>query len=205
MYYPGYLATVPGKPEKLTAPADTMSKKLVAPLFALSIAVLPLLGCEDSPLENNADIAVSATDIPAPTISRMDLPSIVDIAIGANPGEFNTLVAAVVAADLVETLDGLRQFTVFAPTDEAFAALGLYPDNIGSALDKATLTNILLCHVAPGKRLSEDVVTASRIRTMSKGFIMVDGTVLNGDVNIVAVDIEARNGVIHVIDAVLLP
>jgi uncharacterized surface protein with fasciclin (FAS1) repeats len=184
-----------------------MSKKLVAPIFALSLAVLPLVGCEDSPLENNADFAAASTDIPAPTESRMDLPSIVEIAIGATPGEFNTLVAAVVAADLVETLDGMRQFTVFAPTDAAFADLGLNPGNIGD-LDKATLTNILLYHVVPGSRLSQSVVTARQLRTMNKDFVRVNGTQLkanNSMANIVAADIKARNGVVHVIDAVLLP
>ena len=182
-----------------------MSTRLVAPLFALSIAVLPLTGCEESPLENNADIAVASTEIPAPTESRMDLPSIVEIALGNE--NFETLVAAVVAADLVETLNGNRQFTVFAPTDDAFAALGLYPDNIGD-LDKAALTNILLYHVAPGSRPSQSVVTARQIRVMNKDFIKVDGTQLkanNSMANIVLADIKARNGVIHVIDAVLLP
>jgi uncharacterized surface protein with fasciclin (FAS1) repeats len=184
-----------------------MSQKLISSIFALSIAVLPLVGCEDSPLENNAEIAAASTDIPAPTESRMDLPSIVDIAIGATPGEFNTLVAAVVAADLVETLNGNRQFTVFAPTDDAFAALGLDADNIGS-LDKATLTNILLYHVAPGSRPSQSVVTARQLRMMNKDFVKVNGAELmanSSTANIVATDIKARNGVVHVIDAVLLP
>jgi len=182
-----------------------MSQKLISSIFALSIAVLPLVGCEDSPLENNADIAAASTDIPAPTESRMALPSIVEIALGNE--NFETLVAAVVAADLVETLNGNRQFTVFAPTDDAFAALGLYPDNIGS-LDKATLTNILLYHVVPGSRPSQSVVTARQLRTMNKDFLKVNGTQLkanNSMANIVAADIKARNGVVHGIDAVLLP
>ena len=184
-----------------------MRKNLISPVFALSIAVLPLMGCEDSPLENNADIAAASSDIPAPAESRMDLPSIVEIAIGATPGEFNTLVAAVVAADLVDVLNGKRQFTVFAPTDAAFAELGLNPGNIGD-LDKAALTNILLYHVVPGSRLSQSVVTARQLRTVNKDFLKVNGTELtanNSTANIVAADIKARNGVIHVIDAVLLP
>lgn len=182
-----------------------MSKKLITPLFALSIAVLPLVACEDSPLENNADIAAASTDIPSPTTSRADLPSIVEIALGNE--NFETLVAAVVAADLVETLNSNRQFTVFAPTDDAFGALGLNPDNIGD-LDKAALTNILLYHVAPGSRPSQSVVTARQLRMMNKDFVKLNGAQLvanNSMANIVATDIKAQNGIIHVIDAVLLP
>jgi uncharacterized surface protein with fasciclin (FAS1) repeats len=101
---------------------------------------------------------------------------------------------------------------VFAPTDDAFAELGLDSDNIGAALDQATLTKVLLYHVAPGRRYAEDVVTSERIRTLlrgKRGFVQVDGTVLTDNLgrtsNIIATDVEADNGVIHAIDAVLLP
>jgi uncharacterized surface protein with fasciclin (FAS1) repeats len=124
--------------------------------------------------------------------------------IASSNGSFTTLVAALDAAGLVGTLNGKGQFTVFAPTDEAFAKLGLDASNIGS-LPKADLTNILLYHVARGERLSGDVVSASRIRMMNGGFVFVSGTTLNSSSNIVAVDILASNGVIHVIDTVLLP
>jgi uncharacterized surface protein with fasciclin (FAS1) repeats len=183
-----------------------MSQKMIAPVFALSVALLPLIGCTDeTPLEADTDVQAAAFEIPAPTASKWDQPSIVDIAVGNE--DFETLVAAVVAADLVEVLDGLRQFTVFAPTDDAFATLGLDAGNIGD-LDKATLTNILLYHVAPGSRPSQSVVTARQLRMMNKDFVKVSGTQLkanNSMASIVATDIKARNGVIHVIDAVLLP
>lgn len=141
--------------------------------------------------------------------------SIVDIA-SSNPN-FSTLVSAVVKADLVKTLDGNRNFTVFAPTNDAFdaaAAAVLGPGNTGAdlvdALDKETLTAVLLYHVAPGERFSGDVVTAERIRMMNKDFTYVDGTTIvgnNSSANLVLdlIDIDARNGVIHVIDFVLLP
>lgn len=99
-----------------------------------------------------------------------------------------------------------------APTDDAFAALGLTSDNIGEALDQGTLTKVLLYHVAPGRRYAEDVVSADRMRTLLKGkrgFFRVDATVLTDNLGrtstIVATDVEADNGVIHAIDNVLLP
>jgi uncharacterized surface protein with fasciclin (FAS1) repeats len=134
--------------------------------------------------------------------------SIVDIALAVNAetGEFSTLIAALQAADLVGALDGNRHYTVFAPTDAAFAQLELSADNIGS-LDKATLTNILLYHVTRGDRFSQSVVGAKQLRMLNGGFTTIStsgGVTING-ANIVAVDIDASNGVIHVIDQVLLP
>lgn len=139
--------------------------------------------------------------------------NIVDIAVAASqadPGEFKTLVAAVLAADpaVVATLSKQRQLTVFAPTDAAFAKLGLNAGNIATTLTKAQLTQILLYHVAPGARYAADVVDSSRIRTLGGGFLAVsirDGSAYVNDSKIVATDIRATNGVIHVIDAVLLP
>jgi len=134
------------------------------------------------------------------------LPSIVEIALAVNQetGEFSTLIAAVVATDLVDTLNGNRQFTVFAPTDAAFAALGLDASNIGD-LPKDALTNILLYHVSPGERFAADVLSSTQVRMMNKQFTTVsEGPKIN-DSGFVAVDVDARNGVIHVIDAVLLP
>jgi transforming growth factor-beta-induced protein len=148
-------------------------------------------------------------------LAKKSGPTIVDIAVGN--GNFDTLVAAVVKADLVNTLDGNRMFTVFAPTDAAFdaaAAAVLGSGNTGmdlvNALDKATLTEILLYHVSPGERFSPDVVSAERIRMMNKDFTYVDGLTIvgnNSSANLVLplVDIDASNGVIHVIDFVLLP
>lgn len=135
-------------------------------------------------------------------------PSIVDVAISVNEetGEFSTLIAAVLSADpaVLATLSGRGQFTVFAPTDEAFAELGLNADNIGE-LPQEALTEILLYHVARGNRDAESVLGSSRIRMLNGQFVFQNGGVLNEDVNIIATDVPAANGVIHVIDNVLLP
>lgn len=131
------------------------------------------------------------------------------LAVNASNGEFDHLIAAVVKAGLVDTLNGNRQFTVFAPTDAAFEdlfdALGV---NGIADIDVATLTAVLLYHVAPGERFSADVIASNRIRTLGKGFLrptVHDGGAYVNDARIVAADIDVSNGVIHVIDAVLLP
>lgn len=142
--------------------------------------------------------------------------SIVEIALGNE--NFSTLVAAVVKADLVDTLNGNRMFTVFAPTNDAFDAAaeavlgaGATGEQLVAALDTETLTTILLYHVSPGERFSPDVLTADRIRMMNKDFTQVDGTTIvgnNSSANLLApdlIDIDASNGVIHAIDFVLLP
>jgi uncharacterized surface protein with fasciclin (FAS1) repeats len=135
-----------------------------------------------------------------------ELGTIVDIAVGA--GDFNTLVAAVTAAGLVETLQGEGPFTVFAPTDAAFAAL---PEGTVEALleDPAgALTDILLYHVVAGKVMSGDLsdgMTAETVQGSPITVGIVDGVVTIDGATVVAADIEASNGVIHVIDAVILP
>ena len=130
---------------------------------------------------------------------------IVETAIAA--GDFNTLVAAVVAADLVETLQGDGPFTVFAPTDDAFAAL---PKGTVEALlaDIPALTNILLYHVVPGKVMAADVVGLDSADTAAglPVAISVEGDkVMVGNAQVLVTDIETSNGVIHVVDAVILP
>lgn len=131
---------------------------------------------------------------------------IVDTAIDA--GSFGTLVAAVEAAGLVDTLKGDGPFTVFAPTDEAFAAL---PDGTVEDLlkpeNKDQLVSILTYHVVPGKVMSTDLSNDMKAETVQGGevTIMTEGGVTVDDANIVTADIEASNGVIHVIDAVIMP
>jgi len=136
-----------------------------------------------------------------------DRKDIVDTAVGA--GSFKTLVAAVQAAGLVETLKGKGPFTVFAPTDEAFAKLPagtveslLKPEN------KEKLVAVLTYHVVPGKVMAADVVKLTEAPTVqgSKAKVKVaDGTVMIDNAKVVKTDIETSNGVIHVIDAVILP
>ncbi len=131
---------------------------------------------------------------------------IVDTAVEA--GSFNTLVAAVQAAGLVDTLKGEGPFTVFAPTDDAFAALPegtvdtlLLPEN------KDQLTAILTYHVVPGQVMSGDLSNNMMATTAQGGdvTIMTEGGVTVNGATVVAADIETTNGVIHVIDAVILP
>ncbi len=138
----------------------------------------------------------------ATAITQQD---IVDIAV-AN-GSFKTLVAAVAAAGLVETLKSAGPFTVFAPTDSAFAKL---PAGTVEALlkDKAKLTAILTYHVVPGTVLAADVVKLTSAATVQGGMVKIatrDGKVLINGAEVLAADVKASNGVIHVIDSVLLP
>lgn len=132
---------------------------------------------------------------------------IVDTAIAA--GQFETLVAAVKAADLVETLKGSGPFTVFAPTDEAFAKLGKATlDNLLKPENKGKLSSILTYHVVSGKVLAEDVVKLTSAATVNGQRVEVkvkDKTVMIDNAKVVKTDILCSNGVIHVIDAVILP
>lgn len=132
------------------------------------------------------------------------MPTIVDIAVQA--GSFKTLVQAVQAAGLVETLSGEGPFTVFAPTDEAFAQIP--QDTLQAVLaDKEKLTAILTYHVVPGKLMAADVVRSTQLQTVQGQSITVstEGGVRVDNANVVQTDIEADNGVIHVIDRVIMP
>jgi uncharacterized surface protein with fasciclin (FAS1) repeats len=132
--------------------------------------------------------------------------TIVGVAAGA--GQFNTLVAAVKAAGLVDTLSGKGPFTVFAPTDEAFAKLPAGTvDSLLKPENKEKLTSILTYHVLPGKVMAADVKASSPKTVNGKEVaIGVDGgKVTVGKANVVKTDIAASNGVIHVIDTVLIP
>ncbi len=129
---------------------------------------------------------------------------IVDTAVDA--GTFTTLVAAVEAAGLVDTLKGEGPFTVFAPTDEAFAAL---PEGTveGLLADPEALAAVLTYHVVAGKVMSGDLSDGMTAATVNGAdvTIMTEGGVKVNAANLVAADVEASNGVIHVIDAVILP
>jgi len=132
---------------------------------------------------------------------------IVDTAVAA--GSFKTLAAALGAGELVETLKGKGPFTVFAPTDDAFAKLPkgtveelLKPEN------KAKLVKILTYHVVPGKVMAADVVKLSKAKTVEGSEVKItvaDGKVKVNGANVVKTDITTSNGVIHVIDSVILP
>jgi uncharacterized surface protein with fasciclin (FAS1) repeats len=146
-------------------------------------------------------------------------PNIVDVAIALNTsgpfaGQFDTLIAAVLAADpaVLQRLTAKRQSTVFAPVDSAFAALGITPDNVES-LDEGFLTQVLLYHVVNGRRDSNDVLASDQLRTLQRGFLQQASGVLTDNLGrtanigagVGAVDVSASNGIIHAIDAVVLP
>ena len=158
------------------------------------IAALTLSACS-SDSEETMDTATEETTVG----------TIVDVASGA--GNFNTLVAAVTAADLVETLSGTGPFTVFAPTDEAFAAL---PAGVLDALllpeNKEILVKILTYHVVSGMVMAADI-TDGDVATVEGSNVMLVTTsgVKVNDANVVSADVPASNGVIHAIDAVILP
>ncbi|HUV65886.1 MAG TPA: fasciclin domain-containing protein [Sedimentisphaerales bacterium] len=161
-------------------------KQLATWLSACLLAIFVLAGCG------------------AKTIPEKD---IVDTAVAA--GDFNTLVAAVKAAELVETLKGEGPYTVFAPTDGAFAKL---PDGTLDSLlkpeNKAKLAGILTYHVVAGKVMAADVVTMTSAKTVNGKMLKIStagGKVMVDEANVVKTDIECSNGVIHVIDAVVLP
>lgn len=137
-------------------------------------------------------------------------PDVLDVALEAD--DFNTLITAIIEADLVKALKGEGPFTVFAPTDAAFAAL---PDGVLEELlnNKEQLANVLLYHVVPDKVMAEEILTMDGeiVNTLLGEKIEInyteclDGKIYIDDSKIIAADIEASNGVIHVIDTVLVP
>lgn len=129
------------------------------------------------------------------------------VAVAQAAGGFETLLAAATAADLVTTLQGEGPFTVFAPTDEAFAKI---PQEQLQALlaNKEALQKVLLYHVVPGRVEASQVVNLSSAETaagQNVSIMVENGSVKVDDANVVATDIQASNGVIHVIDRVILP
>jgi uncharacterized surface protein with fasciclin (FAS1) repeats len=160
-------------------------------LMILPALVLTMGACDDDTTE------------PAAPETVVD----VALAVNAETGEFSTLIAALVAADLVETLSGAGPFTVFAPTDAAFAELDLDETNIGS-LPVATLRDILLYHVSPARRNAANVTSVTSI-AMANGdattISVTGGAAFINEAQIIQTDVEATNGIIHVIDGVLMP
>lgn len=157
-------------------------------------------------LRNFALSLTAAALMSGPALADGHSKDIVDTAVGA--GTFETLVAAVTAAELVDTLKGEGPFTVFAPTDAAFAAL---PEGTVETLlkpeNKDQLIAILTYHVVPGKVMSSDLSDDMTATTVQGGEITIDldnGVMIN-DATVTAADIAASNGVIHVIDKVIMP
>ena len=187
-----------------------MKRLQIGSLFVLLFTSLVLAACGAAPAAApTATVAAPTEEIVPPTVVPAPL-DIVDTAVA--DGRFTTLVAAVQAAGLVDTLKGAGPFTVFAPTDEAFAKLPagtvenlLKPENL------ETLKNVLLYHVVSGNVMAADVVTldgktADTVAGSAVNISVKDGNVfLNENVQVIITDIVTSNGVIHVIDTVLLP
>jgi len=177
-------------------------------LFALVLAACaspaPTAQPTEVPVE---EVVEEVMEEPTKEMEEEKVPSIVEIAV--EDGNFTTLLTALQAAGLVETLQGDGPFTVFAPSDEAFAAL---PAGTVEALleDTEALKSILLYHVVGNKVMAADVVglDGQDVESLSgESFtVSIDGSdVMVNDAKVVATDIEGSNGVIHVIDAVILP
>jgi len=187
-----------------------MKRFTVFPML-LIVTALVLAACAPAATPTEAPAAEpEPTAIPEPTatpepeVMEMD---IVDTAVA--DGRFTTLVAAVTTAELVDTLKGEGPFTVFAPTDDAFAAL---PEGTVESLllpeNKQALTDILLYHVVSGKIMAADVINLESAATVLGKDVAIkveDGKVYINDAEVVITDIETSNGVIHVIDSVILP
>jgi uncharacterized surface protein with fasciclin (FAS1) repeats len=141
------------------------------------------------------------------TFARATNQDIVDTAVGA--GQFKTLAAALQAADLVNTLKGTGPFTVFAPTDAAFAKLPAGTvENLLKPENKEKLMAILTYHVVPGAVKSEQVTRLDEAKTVNGALVKVStdhGKVMINDATVIKPDIAASNGIIHVIDKVILP
>ncbi len=154
-------------------------------------------------------LLVTASVAPAQMAYDRDAPSKNIVEVAAEAGTFNTLIAAAKATDLVDALTGEGPLTVFAPTDEAFAKL---PEGTVETLlkpeNKDKLQAVLLYHVVAGKVTSDEVVNLTSAETLEGDTIDISvkmGKVYVDDAQVIAADIEASNGVIHVIDAVILP
>jgi uncharacterized surface protein with fasciclin (FAS1) repeats len=188
----------------------------VAAVLALSLTTAACGSDSDTAAAPAAPAATSMSAMPSPTESTSDAMAsadLVDTAVAA--GDFTTLAAALTAAELVPTLKGDGPFTVFAPTDAAFAKLPAGTVDTLLKDPKGDLTQILTYHVVPGKVMAADVLKmdGQKVKTVQGGelTINVDGDKVSltdaagGTVNVTATDVEASNGVIHVIDSVLMP
>ena len=186
-----------------------MRNRYLVSLLLVVALVAAACGTGDDSAEETAEPTTTTTTeapaAPAEDMEDMEMSDIVDTA--AADGRFTTLVAAVQAAELVDTLKGEGPYTVFAPTDDAFAAL---PEGTVESLlaDIPTLTDILTYHVVSGEVLAADVVGLPAATTLqgTDVSVRVEGdSVFINDSQVIITDIETSNGVIHVIDAVLLP
>ena len=186
----------------------------LAAVLAASALSVTLVGCSSTSSPTAPSMtptAVGGSSATESTLGRSSLPPIAGIAT-SNP-DFSTLVAALVKADLVTTFSGSRQFTVFAPTNAAFDELAHtlgFADGpaLVAGVDVATLTGILQFHVTLGDRNAQSVVSSGKLRMLDGNTATISVSAAGAfieNAKIVATDIRASNGIVHVIDAVILP
>jgi uncharacterized surface protein with fasciclin (FAS1) repeats len=165
--------------------------------------VMTSCGGGESTAETTTDTSAAEVAPPAPAAPA----TVVDIAVGS--ADHSTLVTAVTTAGLVETLSGAGPFTVFAPTNAAFAALPAGTvETLLKPESKADLTGILTYHVVPGTLKAADLTDGQKLKTVNGAELTVsvkDGKVMIDGANVTAADLVAGNGVVHVLDAVVLP
>lgn len=181
-----------------------MQKNIFSMLAVVAISATTFIAC------NNGEVKTAEVTPEAPKTEVMEPVApkdIVDVAIGSP--DHTTLVAAVTAAGLVETLKGAGPFTVFAPTNAAFSALPAGTvDGLLKPESKAALTNILTYHVVAGAVKAADLKDGQKIKTLQGEELTVsikEGKVMINGANVTAADLAGSNGVVHVIDAVLMP
>jgi len=181
-----------------------MQKNIVTMLVAIAISSATFVACNNEETTTSESTQeVVKEDSVAPVVSK----DIVDIAIGSP--DHTTLVAAVTAAGLVETLKGAGPFTVFAPTNAAFAALPAGTvDGLLKPESKGALTNILTYHVVAGAVKAADLADGQKVKTLQGEELTVsikEGKVMINNATVTAADLTGSNGVVHVIDAVVMP
>jgi len=183
-------------------------KKMFNLLFVASICTISLVACNGEAEKKTEETATAPVVKNDSTTKPAEVAKdVVDIAIGS--ADHSTLVTAVKAAGLVETLKGAGPFTIFAPTNAAFAALPAGTvDGLLKAEKKADLTNILTYHVVAGNVKAADLKDGQVLKTLQGTDLKVtikDGKVAINGANVTTADLAGSNGVIHVIDAVLMP
>ena len=186
-------------------------KKTIFLILAISMLSLTFFGCSDESMNN----PVSVDNLESLQKNPNNLPTIVEIA--ASDTNFAYLVAAVQFANLADVLNSNRQFTVFAPVNQAFldlaASLNLTIEELLTEPYIDLVTSVLLYHVSPGQKKSQNVIKSGRVNTLLQQFAFTRiengaaqiGNDTNGYANITAVDIRASNGIVHVLDKVIVP
>ena len=187
-----------------------MQRNIFSMIIAASLSSLLLVSCGGEAEKTAEATTETVSEMPKEDTTAVAAPApkdVVDIAIGS--ADHSTLVAAVTAAGLVETLKGAGPFTIFAPTNAAFAALPAGTvDGLLKPESKTKLTSILTYHVVAGAVKAADLTDGQKVKTLQGEELTVsikDGKVMINGANVTAADLTGSNGVVHVIDGVLMP